>query len=299
MQNEEINIVLYKNHYEVTVIFDFYNDGPDETILLGFPVKTIIQDYPDDREWAVIDDFKTYINGNLLSEYIVKEESSEDRGYITTTKWFLREVTFLKNNHTYSIVTYKAPYNNSGFFKNAGYIYGTGMNWKNAIGKMTIYINHGDDIIIDDVNIASNNLFDFIWEANGRYKYIAENIEPENKDQRIRISIQSFDIYGEYHNEFGSWADGWIWDKYLLYKEETDIQLYTKNQIRLFINFFYALHGYDFRNQSYKNYFNKLETFYDYNNTKYIMNLNFSDNDFNEIERKNLDYLISIERMIP
>jgi hypothetical protein len=299
MQNEEINIMLYKNHYEVTVTFDFYNDGPDEAILLGFPIKTVIQDYPDDREWAVINDFETYINGNLLSEYIVKEESSENRGYITTTRWFLREVIFSGNSHTYSKVTYKAPYNNSGFFENAGYIYGTGMNWKNAIGKMTVYINHGDDIIIDDVNIGNNNLFDFIWEANGRYKYIAENIEPENQDQRIRISIQPFDIYGEYKNEFGNWAEGWIWDKYLLYKEETDLQLYTKNQIRLFINFFYAIHGYDFNNSLYKNYFQNLRSFVDYNNTKYIINPDFSESDFNEFERKNINYLLNIERMIP
>jgi hypothetical protein len=299
MQNEEINIVLYRNYYEVTVIFDFYNDGPDETILLGFPVMTIIQDYPDDREWAVIEDFRTYINGNLLSNYIVKEESSEDRGYITTTKWFLREVTFLGNNHTYSKITYKAPYNTSGFFKNAGYIYGTGMNWKNAIGKMTVYINHGDDIIIDDVNIGNNNLFDFIWEANGRYKYTAENIEPENQDQDIRIFIQLFDIYSEYRNEFGHWAEGWAWDRFLLYKNSTDIKLYTKNQIRLFINFFYAIHGYDFKNPLYKNYFQTLRSFIDYNGTKYIMNPGFSESDFNEFERKNLDYLINIERMIP
>lgn len=299
MQNEEINIALYKNYYEVTVLFDFYNDGPDETILLGFPVETILQDFPSERKWAVIDDFRTYINGNLLSEYIVKEESSEDRGYITTTKWFLREVTFPGNNHTYSKVTYKAPYNSHGFFKNAGYIYGTGINWKNAIGKMTIYINHEDNIIIDYINIGNNNFFAFKWEANGRYKYTAENIEPENRNQWISISIQPFDIYGEYHNEFGSWAEGWVWDEYLIYKEETDIKLYTKNQVRLFINFFYAIHGYDFRNPLYKNYFSKQESLYTYSDKKYTINPNFSENDFNEYEIKNINYLLKIEKMIP
>jgi hypothetical protein len=297
MQNEEINMVLYKNHYEVTVTFDFYNNGPDETILLGFPVKTSFQDFPSEREWAVIDDFKTYINGNLLSERIVKEESSEDRGYIKTTKWFLREVTFPGNNHTYSKATYKAPYNSSGFRQYAGYIYGTGMNWKNAIGKMTVYINHGDDIIIDDVNIGNNNLFDFKWEANGRYKYIAENIEPENQDQMIEITIQPFDIYGEYDNDFGDFYLGWMWDECLLYKEETDIRVYTKNQVRLFINFFYAIHGYDFRNERYKNYFIKRRTIH--NGRKYTINPNFSENDFNGYERRNINYLLKMERMIP
>jgi hypothetical protein len=298
MQDEEINIVLYKDYYEVTVIFDFYNDGPVETILLGFPVRTVIQNYPDDKEWAIINDFKTYINGNLLSEYTVKEESSQDRGYITTTKWFLREVTFPGNNHTYSKITYKSPYNNSGFFKNAGYIYGTGGNWKGTIRKMSVIINHEDDIIIDSVNFGNDKPFDFIWEANGKYKYILENIEPERSD-RIVIYVQPFDIYGKYHNEFGNWAEGWGWDKYLMYNNITDIKLYTKNQIRLFINFFYAIHGYDFKNLLYKEYFQRLRSFVDYNNTKYKVNPDFSENDFNEFERKNIDYLLIMEKMIP
>jgi hypothetical protein len=303
MQEEEINIILHKDYYEVVVTFDFHNNGADETILLGFPVKTIMQHYPENKEWANLQDFKSYINGNLLTEYTVREESSKHDdspySYVTTTKWYLREVLFSGNSHTYSKVTYRAPYNNFGFFNNAGYIYGTGMNWKNTIEKITIYINHGDDIIIDDVNIGNNNLFDFMWEANGRYKYIAEDIEPENKDQMIRIFIQPFDIYGEYHNEFGSWSDGWVWDKYLIYKEETDLRLYTKNQIRLFINFFYAIHGYDFKNQLYKDYFNKLKTFYDYNDIKYVINPDFSENDLNEYERRNIKYLLNIEKTIP
>jgi hypothetical protein len=171
------------------------------------------------------------------------------------------------------------------------------MNWKNAIGKMTVYINHGDDIIIDDVNIGNNNLFDFKWEANGRYKYISENIEPENKNQMIEITIQPFDIYGEYDNEFGDLYLGWMWDECLIYKEETDIHAYTKNQVRLFINFFYAIHGYDFRNPLYKNYFIKQRSIH--NGRNYTINQNFSENDFNEYERRNIDYLLKMEKMIP
>jgi hypothetical protein len=217
MRDEKINITLHKDYYEVTVIFDFYNNGADEIVLLGFPVKTVIQDY--DKEWAKLIDFKSYINENLLSEYTIKEETLTNGLYITTTAWYLREVLFPENSHTYSRVTHRAPYNKSGFFKNAGYIYGTGINWKERIGKMTININHGDDIIIDSILFGKDKQFNFIWESNGKYKYEIENIEPETTDQ-IRIFIQPFDIYGEYHNEFGDWADGWGWDRYLMYEIE-------------------------------------------------------------------------------
>jgi hypothetical protein len=299
MQNEVINITLHKDFYEVDVTFDFYNSGENETVLLGFPIQTVLQDYPEAREWAQLNDFKSYINGNLLSGYTIREETSKEHYYITTTKWFLREAQFSGNNHTYSRVTYKAPYNHAGFFQSAGYIYGTGKNWKGEIGKMTIYINHGDDIIFSNVNFrGKDKLFDFTWVANGRYKYEAENIEPEVSD-RFSMGIQPFDIYGEYHNEFGDWANGWIWNEYLLYRNINSIQLYTRNQIRLFINFFYALHGYDFKNPLYKDYFQNLSSFVDYNSTKYKVNPNFSENDFNEIERRNIAYLLNLEKMIP
>ena len=301
MENETINITLHKDFYEVEVIFDFYNTGTAETISLGFPIKTIIQDFPDDKEWAKLQEFKSYINGNLLPEYSIKELSSKDDNtfYITATKWHVREVLFPGNSYTHSKVTYKAPYNQWGFEKNALYVYGTGRNWKDAIGRMTVYINHGDDILINSVNIGNNSLFKFSWEANGRYKYTAENIEPENQDQMIMVFIQPFDIYGEYNNEFGSWGDGWIWDRYFLYKNEQYIKLFTKNQIRLFINFFYAFHGYDFKNPLYKNYFQNLYSFQDYSDTKYKINQNFTENDFNNFEKKNIEYLLRIEKMIP
>jgi hypothetical protein len=299
MQNEVINITLHKDFYEVDVTFDFYNSGKNETVLLGFPIRTTVIDNPDEKKWAQLTDFKSYINGKLLSEYAIREESSADGYYRRTMKWYLREVEFPGNSHTYSRVTYRSPYNKSGLFKGAGYIYGTGKNWKGEIGKITIYINHGDDIIVDNVNFREKDkLFKFTWEANGRYKYEAENIEPEASDW-FSMGIQPFDIYGEYHNEFGSWSDGWIWNEYLLYRDFNNLTLYTRNQIRLFINFFYAFHGYDFKNPLYKKYFQNLRSFVDYNSTKYKVNPNFSENGFNEFERKNIDYLLYLEKMIP
>jgi hypothetical protein len=299
MLDEVINITLHRGYYEVDVTFDFYNDGPAENILLGFPVWTALNNNPKDREWAKIDDFRSYINGNLLTEYTEREESTRESDYshLLTTKWFIREVTFPENSHTYSRVTYKAPYN---YRQSAGYIYGTGRCWKGSIGKMTLIINHGDDITIDDISFGYgvSKSSQYTCEANGKHKFVKENVELEG-NERIEITSKYFDIHGEYEGQFGHFWDGdWMWNRRLLYEPIGGHKLLTRNQIRLFINFFYAMHGYNFKNSFYKDYFQNVRPYY-MDNTAYKVNPNFSENDFNEFERKNLDYLLDLERNIP
>jgi len=40
MQSEVINIAINEEYYEIAVEFDFYNEGADETVLIGFPVES-------------------------------------------------------------------------------------------------------------------------------------------------------------------------------------------------------------------------------------------------------------------
>jgi hypothetical protein len=310
MQEEVINITLHKKYYEVDVTFDFYNSGADEKILLGFPVKT------EGWEKLYVKDFKSYINGNMISEYIIKEDTLEEydaykefKGFNRSIEWYLREVMFPGNKHTYSRVTYNVPYSDYASIRYAGYIYGTGRNWKGKIGKMTINISHGDDILIDGVFFGEpfenfGNFFEkdkkynFKYEASGKYKYVLENIEPEISDC-LSVVIKSFDIYGEYNGEFGAEPHGdWLWSEHLMYQNEKQIKLYTKNQIRMLINFFFAIHGYDFKNPLYKNYFKNVDFYYE-GHKGYKVNPKFSEKDFNEFERKNIDYLLQLEKMIP
>lgn len=104
-----------------------------------------------------------------------------------------------------------------------------------------------------------------------------------------------------YNNEFGSFSDGWIWDEYLIYDSVTEIQLYSKDQIQLFINMFYAYHGYQFKSKQYLDFFmSKQFRFYSSKKDKYLVNPSFSGSDFNEIERANIDWLIWLrERLYP
>jgi len=250
MQSEVINIVIYDEYYEVTVNFDFYNEGPDENVLIGFPVESwgyIDNEYVFDN----IYDFKTYINGDLISEYIIRDEEYIDMYFLLKKKWYLREILFSGNKHTYSIVTYRVrnQYNFGG--SSVGYIFGTGRNWKDKIGKMTVYITHDDNIIIS--RISNIDKFDFLWEENRKYKFEIENIEPEIGD-KIYISIQQFD---------------WFFDddelnytkKRLIYKDENDIQYFSINQIRLLINSYYLNKEHELNEVDIKNihYLLKLE----------------------------------------
>jgi hypothetical protein len=297
MLEEEIIITLYNRYYEVDVSFDFYNDGDDEDVLLGFPVWTVTYDNPEEIEWAKIENFQSFINGELVTEYDTIKESTKDLQLYTTT-WFVREVTFPENSHTYSRVTYRAPYNSLGFKSGAGYIYGTGRNWKGSIGKMTVKIVHEDDTLIEEVSFGRNRAFDeLIWEASGIYRFIFNDIDPD-EGERIEILVRHRSIFHVYQGQFGlSWDGEWIWNRRLL-EEFSNTNLYTRNQLKLFISFFYAMHGYDFENQLLKNYFQNMPPSWYNENLNYKADPNFSENNFNGFERKNIDYLSSLERSI-
>ena len=297
MLEEEIIITLHYRYYEVDVSFDFYNDGDEENVLLGFPVWTVTYDNPEEIEWAKIENFQSFINGELVTEYDIIKESTNN-SQLNTTTWFVREVTFPENSHTYSRVTYRAPYNMLGYKSGAGYIYGTGRNWKGSIGKMTVKIIHGDDTLIEEVSFGRDKSFDeLIWDASGTYRYIFYNIEPEGKEG-ITILVRHSSIFDVYKGQFGeSWDGEWIWNRRLL-EEYSKTNLYTRNQIKLFISFFYAMHGYDFENQLLKNYFQSMPPSWHNEYMNYKADPNFSEFNFNGYERKNIDYLSSLEKLI-
>jgi hypothetical protein len=325
MREEEIIITLRKDYYEVDVTFNFFNNGPQEGVQLGFPIRYLYNRTQDKEPY----DFKSYINGKAVT-HIVKVDSSDtlESGIRWQKIWYVRDVTFPANSQTVSRVTYKSKYSTDPPGFRAGYIYGTGKFWQGAIGKMDIVINHGDDVLINNIGFGANVLkkninadsSKFIWEENGKYRWIFKNVKPKSKWEYILIDVQPFNIYGKYGGEFGVSEDNyqdidvkcsegfdsdeylgfsWYWDVCLLYKDQKEIRFYTKNQIRLFINFFFAIHGYDFKDPQYKEYFGQIENFGDRNKTRYKVNPDFSVSNFNDIERKNKDYLLNLEKKIP
>ena len=66
-----------------------------------------------------------------------------------------------------------------------------------------------------------------------------------------------------------------------------DLQDLDKAQLRLMRNAVYAIHGYDFKSQDLKEYFSGFSW--------YKPNPNFSESDFTEIERKNIELIRQME----
>lgn len=67
-----------------------------------------------------------------------------------------------------------------------------------------------------------------------------------------------------------------------------------KQRLETLRNSFYAAHGYDFKNRKWKDYFSEM---YEKRDSKYIINPNFSESDFNETERKNIELIRKMENM--
>jgi hypothetical protein len=312
MHQETINMRLYRDYYDVDVTFEFINTGETETISLGFPVEVYTQSLPDYKKEALLVDFHSYINDKLLDEYTIMEEVTghDDReyGYVTYTKWYIREVVFPANSTTISRVAYRTPYGHSSFSKTGGYIFGTGYNWKGTIGKMTVNVTHNDDLFIEDFSFgrySSEAVLDsYTSTGSGIHRFEFNNVETEFQD-RIRFGIVKCNMLNTTLNEFrGTPFDGWMWSNDLLQRDR-QINLYTKPQIRLFINYFYAIYGYNFRDRNYFNFFTGLSYVTDkivngkYVFVEYKVNPDFSEEIFNKIERKNIDYLLTLERRIP
>lgn len=68
----------------------------------------------------------------------------------------------------------------------------------------------------------------------------------------------------------------------------------SKECLEILRNSFYAAHGYDFKNQKWKDYFSEM---YEKRDSKYIINPNFSESDFNETERKNIELIREMEKI--
>ena len=69
--------------------------------------------------------------------------------------------------------------------------------------------------------------------------------------------------------------------------KQQDLFFLSNDQLRLLRNAFYAIHGYDFKSQDLKEYFSGFSW--------YKPNPNFSESDFTEIERKNIELIRQME----
>jgi hypothetical protein len=285
MKEETINIELFDDYYIVTVDFDFYNNGQDENLLVGFPY--LVQ-YYGKFTIASIYNFKTWVNDILVEHSNNTIEISKQRyGEIVKNFAFTKNVYFPSNETTKIKVQYYADYGGDDYEITANYFYGSGRPWDKTIGKITININNNIrkfDAWIYEFDIPHINVSDHIKWNGDTMQITLENIEPEENDTlQIYLADRLWSYYPpsltaeRFRNRVG------VLDKKIL-------SLLSGAQLRLLRNAFYALYGYDFRDENLKNIFmDVFKQFYQIDN-------NFNENLFTEKERYNINVILEEER---
>jgi hypothetical protein len=286
MVEEIINIELFDKFYKINVDFTFYNHGETEKLLVGFPYFYASNAYEGS---GGIYDFKTFVNEKLVEHSntpidIMMEYDptwKRDGNDINMNYAFTKEVEFIKGQITTTKVEYNVKYGGTKPFRTVNYFYGSGKNWNKEIGKMTIIINYTDNwiytIFMRDIDIAKNMKID-----DNKIEINLENIEPDEKD-RIIISTGSpmFDL------SIGmSLPDDFVYSREIIKKN--DLSFFSKSNLRTLRNLFYALYGYDFKDERLRNYFSQ--------KSWYKINPDFNENMFSEIEKTNIQIILEEER---
>ena len=292
MVEEIIDIVLFDKYYMVTVNFIFYNNGENETLIVGFPY--LLQKQGGSYSTKIFD-FKTWVNDILIDHSDDKIEFNEKGlGELIVDHAFTKEVYFPSKSITRTKVEYKSEYG-IAMYQMATYYYGSGRAWYNAIGKMTININNNlsknnwiYDIQMPSVdygqkplNISIENYVNWI---NGNIQIVFYNIEPNERDT---IAI----CFGNPLWDLGPRVfrpERFYYRTHLL--ENKSLKLLSINQLRLLRNVFYAFYGYNFKDDNLKSFYRNFDPEW------YFINSEFNENMFTEMERNNINKIIEEER---
>ena len=285
MKEETILINLLPKYYEVTVDFLFYNQGETIELEVGFPFFS-----EGIQGKGEIWDYKCWTN-NIETEFKKTPITKEWQKPTGLEYANLRTIQFSKKSETRTRVYYKAKYGASAPSNAiANYLYGTGLSWKGEIGKINLIIENNDiNSIFWNVSMngksIKNNL---IKTKDNRFEIIFENIEPENYNSTFEIEL------GDVLNDDGPR----VFPAYFKFNKKivvakSEFKWYTKEQLRLVRNAIYALHGYDFKTEDLKEYFNSVgKNWY----PPYEINPNFSETSFSYYEKKNIQNILEEEK---
>lgn len=294
MQEEVINIVLEERHYEITVDFTFFNHGKTEELEVGFPFFCVGN---GDGE---ISDFKCWTNDVETSykDYPIKKEWRDDTQLENA---YVRSITFPSQKITKTRIFYKSTYGKEApSYFIAKYLYGTGSTWKDSIGKMTVRITSNDPYYAPRWTTFPKGGTIERTGAN-TWEGIYTNLEPENYTDCI--SLECGDIFGDDGPKVMT-KDRFI--GYYAKLTKKDVLFYTKSQLRLLRNAIYAFHGYPFKSQDLKDFFENFgvkNAWYGWDSEthekkQYTVDKNFSENNFTENEKHNVYLLLEIENDI-
>lgn len=289
IESEILEITLCEKYYHVAVDYVFRNDGATEKLSVGFPMTEYDYFTKDINEHDKLRNFKTTVD-NVMQKYNVEEAdiSIGKNENEAIKKFYVKDVIFGSQQKTYVHVEYDTSYNkNTGgsSYCIADYLLGSAISWKGIERLQMRVIFDYDNFFLDEFNfegLVDNNLPVKTKVAkDGKSRILEAVYENLNLDLSTKVHLY---LHNDEYDVFGL---PWDYNFGFVEYPKHIMELLTPSQLRKARNLIYAFHGYKFRNEDLSEFFNRF-SWYNPNN-------NFSENLFNEIEKKNLKLIIEIE----
>lgn len=278
IQNEILNVDMFDDHYQISVQYDFKNNGVEKKLMTGFPeYKFGTQEYKPIKNFHM-----QYISGEKIpSSYIKVNEQINPAMEITG--WYVKEVIFKAKSITTVKLEYESDYGIAGFYQLVSYLLGTGKTWAKDISNLHIRINNHANFWINNVGIRDDIPYEYKYIADNIYEIHIRTYEPKIDDE---LSI-TFSDFPKFEDPMDNIDYG-----YFLFKERTInkkwLRFLSLSQLRLLRNTIYAYRGYSFKSDFLRQYFN--------NTDWYKPNKNFSESLFTENEKKNIKIIMDFEK---
>lgn len=301
IENEKLDIYPYKDFYKVNVRYEYYNKGSDKKLQLGFPIKYASTAGKDEKDKYITQfKFSQNFNGRKIEIKEKYDSVEKDEPYnIDGTYWIIRDVVF-KSGKNISEIEYTAPYSRSGFFQRFDYIINTASCWNNKIKSIEINIHNDNEVLISGRGwcvgkFDCHNCYKNLKVSDNIFTFSFNNADPKELNE-VYFIVEPYDASRP--GIFDDWANGWCYNLYHVYNDNDEIWLYTKEQLQLFINYFYATRGYIFKNQNLREYFKGM--YFDILNEPcvYTPDENFTEQKLNGVEKENISFLTNLKNKL-
>lgn len=282
IRSEVLEFDLFDDHYDVRVDYQFFNNGPQATLEVGFPYFQYSNPTQPISLGAELNNFRSTVNGIAVPTVDVPAKIKvSDEEEITIFK--KKTVTFDGLRVTKIVNTYSSSYGDNYGNATVDYLLGSALTWK-EIGLLMVVVRiHSQDLFLD--RGISFPLEYFFAGKNDPRMYIGVITK-----RQLSISDQvSFNLGRK--SQF--WVYGLPWD----YEFETTVyplngfRLLTNEQLRFSKALVYAWHGFTFQDPDLLRFFNGTAWYNDRLNKAV-----FANEKFNETELKNLTLIQAVER---
>lgn len=266
------NFKFNKENEQILAEICFFGDGATGSFAEDSPIPRELRVYIDGKEI----EYKIYYENQEIDQ-IINNNAFDKRipGKINFS--FIS-----KNKNKIELFYLNDPIQNT-HYSQIKYTYYSDINNKNSKYKLVLLNDGNGKIVSLNENILPKRISSNRCEIEFGKEDFKSFQKNNNTDFIISLRISNFGIDEDsvfYFNDY----DKELFDKRLL------ITL-TKEQLRILRNMFYAKHGYSFKDNNLLEYFKNIPDF------NYQINPNFSESDFNEIERKNIELIREMENL--